>query len=116
MDIIKQKQALLDLRVEYTSLLNATTRRDRSETQSEETAVDSDIPTHEADAGSVTFDRERDNAFVDDYRGALEQIDHALASIADGTYGKCEVCGRVIPDERLQAMPMASLCMDHAEG
>ena len=30
---------------------------------------------------------------------------HALARIADGTYGRCEVTGEPIAPERLQALP-----------
>ena len=38
----------------------------------------------------------------------------ALGRIDDGTYGKCAVCGRQIPDERLEAVPWATLCIDDA--
>ena len=30
---------------------------------------------------------------------------------ADGTYGVCEVCGRPIPDARLEARPFARRCV-----
>ncbi len=40
----------------------------------------------------------------------LEAINIALEKIANGTYGKCEVCGTDIPTERLQAFPEARTC------
>jgi DnaK suppressor protein len=41
----------------------------------------------------------------------LEQIDHALARIEDGTYGTCEGCGQAIPAARLEVMPSATACV-----
>jgi len=41
-------------------------------------------------------------------------IDEALARIADGTYGICATCGREIGEERLEALPWATLCIDDA--
>ena len=34
--------------------------------------------------------------------------------LADGTYGKCEVCGKPIGAARLEAMPAARLCIADA--
>jgi RNA polymerase-binding transcription factor DksA len=42
----------------------------------------------------------------------LEEIDLALDRIEEGTYGTCAVCGREIPEERLAAVPYATLCID----
>ena len=42
----------------------------------------------------------------------LQQVRDALQRIEDGTYGTCVVCGRPIDDERLQAVPYATLCID----
>jgi RNA polymerase-binding transcription factor DksA len=40
----------------------------------------------------------------------LEEIDDALLRIRRGEYGRCEVCGRAIEIERLEAVPTARLC------
>ena len=42
----------------------------------------------------------------------LVAIDAALQRIEAGTYGKCVNCGAQIPEERLEAMPWATLCID----
>jgi RNA polymerase-binding transcription factor DksA len=42
---------------------------------------------------------------------ALADIDAALFRLAIGRFGVCQRCGRVIPADRLQAIPMASLCL-----
>jgi RNA polymerase-binding transcription factor DksA len=41
----------------------------------------------------------------------LAELDDALQRIDDGTYGRCERCGSVIPLPRLEALPHARLCL-----
>jgi RNA polymerase-binding protein DksA len=45
----------------------------------------------------------------------LRAIDDALERIKNGTYGICEVCGKEIEEERLQAVPWTTLCIQHAK-
>jgi hypothetical protein len=49
-------------------------------------------------------------ADVDSVEALLDQVDHALARLDDGSYGRCETCGSIIADERLAEMPTASTC------
>ena len=42
----------------------------------------------------------------------LKDIDKALEKIEDGTYGKCEKCGKDIDIERLKVMPSATECVE----
>ena len=42
----------------------------------------------------------------------LAAIDAALKRIDEGTYGICTNCGRQIAEERLEALPWATLCID----
>ena len=48
-------------------------------------------------------------------RQGIIYINDALSHIENGTYGECEVCGNQIPEQRLAAVPYATLCMEHAE-
>ncbi len=48
-------------------------------------------------------------------RQGIIYVNDALSHIDNGTYGECEVCGKQIPEQRLQAVPYATLCVDHAE-
>ena len=43
-----------------------------------------------------------------------QQVHAALARIAAGTYGKCSTCDRPIGENRLQALPYASQCINCA--
>jgi DnaK suppressor protein len=45
----------------------------------------------------------------------LEEVEDALKRVADGTYGKCIVCGREIPEARLKAIPWTPYCLEHQE-
>ena len=45
-------------------------------------------------------------------RALHEEVQQALKRIEDGTYGICTNCGRPIPEERLEVLPWASLCID----
>jgi DnaK suppressor protein len=64
-----------------------------------------------ADAGTATFERERDLSLVNNVVDLMERIDKALARMDDGTYGLCERCGKPIEKLRLKALPYASLCI-----
>ena len=45
----------------------------------------------------------------------LNQVNDALARLDAGEYGNCKSCGNPIGEERLEAMPFATLCIDCAE-
>jgi RNA polymerase-binding transcription factor DksA len=63
------------------------------------------------EGGTVTVDRERNLALSGQAILAVEEIDDALARIADKTYGYCERCFQPIPKPRLRALPFARLCV-----
>jgi len=65
----------------------------------------------QADAGTATFEREHEMSLANNSRDLLVQTERALARLADGTYGVCEVCGTPIAKARLQAFPRATLCV-----
>lgn len=44
----------------------------------------------------------------------LREIDKALRRIEDGVFGTCTECGERVNEERLAALPYASLCIDCA--
>jgi DnaK suppressor protein len=42
---------------------------------------------------------------------SLADVDRALEKVTEGTYGRCDRCGGVIPDERLEARPTTAHCV-----
>lgn len=65
----------------------------------------------QADVGSTSFERDQELTVVNSEREKLQQIERALQSIAEGTYGVCESCGEPIGKMRLLAFPRATLCV-----
>src|SRR5438067_2617864 len=51
---------------------------------------------HQADVGTETFEREKDLSILERVESELNDVEHALSRLDDGTYGTCEVCGRPI--------------------
>jgi RNA polymerase-binding transcription factor DksA len=43
----------------------------------------------------------------------LADVARALERLDEGTYGTCEACAAVLPDDRLVAAPAARFCADH---
>jgi RNA polymerase-binding transcription factor len=46
----------------------------------------------------------------------LRDVGRALDKLDEGTYGICDVCGAPIGPERLEAIPWAVRCIEHAGG
>lgn len=67
---------------------------------------------HLADHASDLVDRELDGSLEENAEQIVHEIDSALARIEEGTYGTCARCGNEIPEERLSAVPYATLCVE----
>ena len=61
---------------------------------------------HMADTATETYERELDEGLEEDARDQLRQVEKALERIESGEYGRCEICGKEIPVERLEAVPV----------
>jgi RNA polymerase-binding protein DksA len=78
-----------------------------------EDALDEDgNGSHLADSATETLDREIEQTLEGNAEHLLASIDAALARIEEGTYGRCERCGDPIGDERLDALPYATRCIE----
>ena len=78
------------------------------------------------DAGSISFgkrvgegtsqaiDRFADVGVAQELEPLKKRIERALSKIEEGTYGKCDCCGRQIASGRLNAAPESPLCIDCA--
>lgn len=71
---------------------------------------------HDPEGHTIAFERQQVAGLLRDARSRLADLDDALARIDEGTYGRCERCGGPIGDERLEAIPGASLCIECAQG
>jgi DnaK suppressor protein len=68
-----------------------------------------------ADAGTATFEREKDLSIENNVRDLLRKIESALKRMDAGTYGLCERCGKPIEKARIKALPYAELCIKDAQ-
>jgi DnaK suppressor protein len=66
------------------------------------------------DRGSRIAETMEDDLQEDTSRAQRDRVRAAIERLDDGTYGRCEVCGREIDDERLEARPETNRCREHA--
>lgn len=62
---------------------------------------------------TIAVERDRDLALSAAARQAVVEIDAALARLDEKTYGICTVSGEPVPKERLEAIPEASVRVEH---
>ena len=68
-----------------------------------------------ADAGTATFEREKDLSIENNVRDLLQKIERALRRMDEGTYGICDICGKPIEKARVKALPYVDLCIKDAQ-
>jgi len=83
------------------------------ESESDNVSELSSIDQHQADLGTETFEREKDLSILEQVDAELADVEHALHRLDDGSYGTCEVDGKPIPEERLEAQPATRFCLEH---
>ena len=105
------RQRLVDERAELQDQLQTIEETSFAASQSDLSGEVS-FDEENADAGTFTFERERDLSIENNVRDLLGKIDRALTRMDAGTYGTCERCGSAITEERLEAIPWALLCID----
>jgi DnaK suppressor protein len=74
--------------------------------------LDPDDLADEMDTASSESDQAFAGRLRERERGLLNKIAQALEKIEDGVYGECEDCGEDIAMARLEARPVADLCID----
>ncbi len=78
----------------------------------EEIADNQNVPGDMADHGSGELNQHLSVTLMENDRIELERIEKAITRIEAGSYGQCEVCGKVIPMTRLKAIPWATRCIN----
>lgn len=62
--------------------------------------------------GSATFEKEQTNQLAGRQKKFIEQLESALGRIQNKTYGICRSTGKLIPAERLRAVPHTTQSME----
>src|SRR5437763_1293738 len=104
------RKRLMEQREELQNQLAAIEESATGLSQSEmsgEVSYDEDF----ADAGSFTFEREKEFSIANNVTDLRTKTDRALHRIEEGSYGICESCGQPIEPARLKALPHVTLCL-----
>jgi len=62
--------------------------------------------------GSATLEKESINQLAARQKKFIEQLEAALVRIETKSYGVCKVTGKLIPKERLRAVPHTTMSME----
>ena len=112
---IKELRARLEEeRVELDTQLT-TIVEDTFATAQSDLSGDVGLDDEPADAGTATFEREKDLSIENNVRDLLQKIERALRRIDEGTYGVCDICGKPIEKARIKALPYVDLCIKDAQ-
>ncbi|MFC1872122.1 TraR/DksA family transcriptional regulator [Chloroflexota bacterium] len=109
--MIKQYEALKQRLETEKARLAAELDQFQEDSNSDERREGSPFGKREEEA-TETLELEKRLALETRNRTQIAGIDHALEKFQNGTYGKCDNCGKPIAPARLEALPQASLCMD----
>ena len=106
----KQKKRLLVLRDAMLDSMSGVAQDNlRSRAEGNEASA---FGMHQADAGSDAYDRDFALNLLSQEQDALYEIDEALKRIELGTYGTCEMSGKPINHERLEAIPFTRFTVE----
>ncbi|MCL6560234.1 MAG: TraR/DksA C4-type zinc finger protein [Firmicutes bacterium] len=113
--LMKFKQRLLDERNHLTRRIEFIDEEALGVSMEDSISELSTYDNHPADIGSELFERSKDFALRENAMVTIAAIDDALEKIEKGTYGICDVCGKEIAVERLEAMPSTTICRNCKE-
>jgi RNA polymerase-binding protein DksA len=111
LDVDRFRTILLEERQRVTDAINYLHEENPGSIE-DETEEIVGIDNHLAETASATLDREIDYTLEENSEHVLAAIDEALARIDEGTFGLCRTCGQAISEERLEAIPYATQCID----
>ena len=106
-DLKTAKQELLKLKEEYETRINKI--EDHIQNPQD------DLNEHWEDQAISYRQNDMRKNLMGEARQSLVYVENALSRIENGNYGECEVCGEKIEEQRLKALPYATLCMEHAK-
>ena len=72
---------------------------------------DSIFSVHMADAGTDSHEQEKNFMLMNRGSDYLKNLEIALERINKGSFGVCEICGNLIPEERMMEVPNATKCV-----
>jgi len=111
----KYRKILLEEKEKILGQINSLSEDTLASSQRDSSGDLSGYSMHMADVGTDNFQRELALGLVSNEQQVLYRIEEALKRIEEGTYGKCETCGKIIKEDRLKALPFATMCISCKE-
>lgn len=114
---LRSFKSLIKKRLEEIEQHEGAQQEDFGLTQSfvqESTGELSNYDNHPGDTGTELYEREKDISLTEHFKQEKAELHGALNRMNKGKFGVCEVCGREISIERLEAMPTATTCVEHS--
>jgi RNA polymerase-binding protein DksA len=108
-DLTLHREKLLALRA---SLLSDMTQMEDDTLKDHAKTIS--IPTDMGEIGTDNAEQELTFTLLGSDEGILGQIKAAIQRIENGSYGRCQDCGKQIPKSRLDAIPYAADCVQCA--
>ena len=78
---------------------------------SEGSSQESVFSVHMADAGTDSFEQEKNYILMGRESDYYKNLEVALDRIDDGIFGVCNICAELIPEERMLEVPNATKCV-----
>ena len=78
---------------------------------SEGLSQESVFSVHMADAGTDSFEQEKNYILMGRESEYYKNLEIALDRIDDGIFGICKICSELIPEERMLEVPNATKCV-----
>ena len=79
---------------------------------SEGSSQESVFSVHMADAGTDSHEREKSFLFLSREDSYYRNLENALERIDSEAFGVCQICGELIPEERMMEVLNATKCVD----
>jgi RNA polymerase-binding transcription factor DksA len=73
---------------------------------------DSIYSVHMADAGTDSHEREKSFLFLSREDSYYRNLENALERIDSEAFGVCQICGELIPEDRMMEVLNATKCVD----
>ncbi len=107
---LEEEKALLETELKTVGRINPDNPKDWQPTPGNQDVLKAD--DHEV--GDMLDVYEENTAILKPLETRYNEIKKALKKIAEGTgYGVCEICGKEIEMDRLEANPAATTCKEH---
>ena len=78
---------------------------------SEGLSQESVFSVHMADAGTDSFEQEKNYILMGRESDYYKNLEVALDRVDDGIFGICKICEELIPEERMLEVPNATKCV-----